>query len=387
MASLLDDFWFYNRDISSGYKKYSAALESLRIEREIAALGLGRDPVAQYGGNLEQPAALGQNRKDGDGGQSSSQEQNRNTTASLFSAKDAVPALERQNTEQPRQGGVAPQEENSKPDQSNIDDRLHTLGIDPGSVRYDDKGIPWTAREIDARLIAQGVDPDSVRYHDDQGKARTERELANMSLDSGAWKTTKDVAGRVYKEFFRDGVAYAGPAKSQKTSTATSPTVSEEEERRRQEREAWMRMKGIATRLPGDGNVSSEFGPRPSEDDPNRIHKGIDIPNANGADVRASDSGTVIRTEPFPIRVNPKTRKEYGGESVVIIQHIDGSTSRYLHTAPTVKVGDYVIAGNVIGKTDKSGKTWNGYHIHYEYRTPDEKPVDPREHLPLKQKK
>jgi len=46
-ASLLDDFWFYNRDTAQGYKKFCAARRSREVDEEIAAYGLGPDPVGQ----------------------------------------------------------------------------------------------------------------------------------------------------------------------------------------------------------------------------------------------------------------------------------------------------------------------------------------------------
>jgi hypothetical protein len=43
----MDDYWFYNRDISAGYKAYSAAMESLWIENEMRAYGLIPSPTDQ----------------------------------------------------------------------------------------------------------------------------------------------------------------------------------------------------------------------------------------------------------------------------------------------------------------------------------------------------
>jgi GH24 family phage-related lysozyme (muramidase) len=56
-ASLLDDFRFYNRDISAGYMAYSAARESLRIENEMRAYGFMPSPKDQTPPPAPSPAA------------------------------------------------------------------------------------------------------------------------------------------------------------------------------------------------------------------------------------------------------------------------------------------------------------------------------------------
>lgn len=124
---------------------------------------------------------------------------------------------------------------------------------------------------------------------------------------------------------------------------------------------------------PGRGPVTSRFGPRGG-----RPHRGTDIANPQGGDVRASDTGTVQSTTP--------TR---GGGNTVVINHDDGGQSIYMHTGPTVRPGDRVYEGQPIGNTDLSGNS-RGPHVHYEYRPPGSPgsrpgstdPVDPLTHLP-----
>ena len=166
--------------------------------------------------------------------------------------------------------------------------------------------------------------------------------------------------------------------KKQELRDLTGKGTPEELETKRAELQDLMEKNGTATVWPGNHNkINSKFGPR---EDPNHpgseeFHPGLDIKNEVGDPVLASDSGTVTNVRPCS-----------GGETRVEITHRDGSKSTYLHTTPSesMKVGDYVIAGDTIGITDLSGHSTGG-HIHYEYRTPDGTRVDPMPHLTHRQ--
>jgi murein DD-endopeptidase MepM/ murein hydrolase activator NlpD len=124
---------------------------------------------------------------------------------------------------------------------------------------------------------------------------------------------------------------------------------------------------------PAKGKVTSKFG--------NRIdpftgavsfHNGIDIANPVGDSVFASDDGEVISVTPSP-----------NGTNQVIIANSDGSISGYAHVDPSVQVGQVVVAGDVIGVTDLSGRSTGG-HLHYTFRPGPGLPyVDPLTHLQI----
>ncbi|MBI4379506.1 MAG: peptidoglycan DD-metalloendopeptidase family protein [Nitrospinae bacterium] len=131
----------------------------------------------------------------------------------------------------------------------------------------------------------------------------------------------------------------------------------------------WVDPLGLTT-WPASGTVSSEFG-EISITRGNRPHTGIDISNPHSSNVVASDGGIVISTVPSP-----------NGTSQVIILNNDGSVSGYAHVSPSVKMGQRVEEGEVIGITDMSGIS-TGPHLHYTYRPDRNSPrINPREHLP-----
>lgn len=94
-------------------------------------------------------------------------------------------------------------------------------------------------------------------------------------------------------------------------------------------------------------------------------HTGLDFAAATGTSIRAIMSGTVIWTRPGGA---------YG--TLTKIQHANGVQSWYAHQASrTVRTGDAVTAGQVIGKVGVTGNT-TGPHLHLEVRTKGT-PVDP----------
>ena len=105
-------------------------------------------------------------------------------------------------------------------------------------------------------------------------------------------------------------------------------------------------------------NVSSSYGNRTHPvSGEYSFHTGIDLAAPEGTPIVASRSGTVVKAE---------YQNEAG--NFVTIDHYDGYDSSYLHMKKyIVEVGQFVIAGQVIGYVGSTG--WStGPHLHYEVR-------------------
>jgi murein DD-endopeptidase MepM/ murein hydrolase activator NlpD len=105
-----------------------------------------------------------------------------------------------------------------------------------------------------------------------------------------------------------------------------------------------------------NGRVSSAFGWRrdPFTGRP-RFHRGIDVAQAYGQDVRAAAAGRVVFAG---------DQGAYG--TMIVIDHPGGRQTRYAHLAVSgVQPGDRVDVGEVIGKSGNSGHS-TGPHLHFE---------------------
>jgi murein DD-endopeptidase MepM/ murein hydrolase activator NlpD len=116
------------------------------------------------------------------------------------------------------------------------------------------------------------------------------------------------------------------------------------------------------------GSITSPFGPRM---DPFRklyaMHRGIDFGAPTGEPVLATAQGVVITTQ-------KNSKSGYG--TVVVIRHKNGIITLYGHLSEyTVKVGDMVKPGDVVGKVGNTGRS-TGPHLHYGIRVGDSH-VDP----------
>lgn len=114
---------------------------------------------------------------------------------------------------------------------------------------------------------------------------------------------------------------------------------------------------GFLWPAPSCHSVSSPYGWRSSG-----WHNGIDLikygGGALGTPVIASKSG----------RVEVVQRSNSGYGNMVLINHGDGYKTRYAHMVKgsiTVSVGDYVEAGQTIGKVGSTGNS-TGPHLHFE---------------------
>lgn len=123
------------------------------------------------------------------------------------------------------------------------------------------------------------------------------------------------------------------------------------------------RMKSEARRLPianpapGLG-ISSTFGVRtdPLLGTP-ALHSGTDFRTPTGTLARVTAPGKVVRAG---------WSGGYG--RMVEVEHDGGFSTRYAHLSRiTVKVGDEVKLGDVVGRTGSSGRS-TGPHLHYEVR-------------------
>lgn len=104
---------------------------------------------------------------------------------------------------------------------------------------------------------------------------------------------------------------------------------------------------------PHKGRVTSKYGPRRR-----RIHQGTDIDLETGDPIYATFDGRVRHT----------TYIARGYGNLVIIRHDNGLETFYAHLSEiNVKPGDWVTAGQVIGKGGNTGRS-TGSHLHYEIR-------------------
>jgi murein DD-endopeptidase MepM/ murein hydrolase activator NlpD len=124
---------------------------------------------------------------------------------------------------------------------------------------------------------------------------------------------------------------------------------------------------------PLTGKINSSFGYRK---DPFKkragFHSGIDIDANYGQKIVATADGKVTKAS---------WHSSYG--KTVIIEHENGYETLFGHLSTiTVKEGDQVTVGDVIGKAGSTGRS-TGTHLHYEV-IKDGKRVNPKNFLSLK---
>lgn len=109
--------------------------------------------------------------------------------------------------------------------------------------------------------------------------------------------------------------------------------------------------------MPVQGRLSSPFGWRNISVNGNRFHGGVDIAANSGTRVVAARSGRVTRAGWWGT---------YG--YVVVIDHGDGSETRYAHLSTyAVNAGEVVRQGDHIGAVGSTGAS-TGPHLHFEIR-------------------
>lgn len=107
-------------------------------------------------------------------------------------------------------------------------------------------------------------------------------------------------------------------------------------------------------------NITSYFGNRES---PGGIgstnHQGIDIYAPTGTPIYAAASGTVVAMQ--------KPSQSNGGGNYTMVNHEKGIITEYMHQskfAETLKVGDKVVKGEIIGYVGTTGNV-TGPHLHF----------------------
>lgn len=107
---------------------------------------------------------------------------------------------------------------------------------------------------------------------------------------------------------------------------------------------------------PLKGRISGVYGSqRVLNGQPRRPHNGVDIAAPEGTPIRAPAPGTVALVHPDMF---------FSGQTVMI-DHGHGLTSVYIHmSAITVRHGQRVAAGDVIGKVGMTGRA-TGPHLHW----------------------
>lgn len=103
---------------------------------------------------------------------------------------------------------------------------------------------------------------------------------------------------------------------------------------------------------PLSARPTSHFGPRRR-----RFHYGLDLAQPTGEPIYAAFDG-VVRISCY--------NRSYG--HLVILRHANGLETYYAHMSKRqVNVGDHVEAGQVIGLTGNTGRSY-GSHLHFEVR-------------------
>lgn len=109
--------------------------------------------------------------------------------------------------------------------------------------------------------------------------------------------------------------------------------------------------------LPSAGAITSQYGTRRSYNHGalNTFHAGVDFGAGPGAPIVAPAAGVVALTDTLPVRGN-----------ATIIDHGWGVYSGFWHQSQiSVKVGDVVTPGQVIGLVGSTGRS-TGPHLHWE---------------------
>jgi murein DD-endopeptidase MepM/ murein hydrolase activator NlpD len=199
--------------------------------------------------------------------------------------------------------------------------------------------------------------------------AQQARAAAATGTDVGAAGQTVDGTGKVVAAG-RDGVNVVGGrtqvsslAGSNRTAGAYSTTKLK----------VTVPVSTTRLRWPFDSiTVSSPFGYRESIWGSSNYHTGLDIAPTAGTPIRAIGDGIVTEVTGLGGMI---------GVSVTIDHNLNGMkfSSVYGHMqygSPTVKPGDTISAGTVIGNVGSTGFA-TGPHLHLEIRTDEDGPQDP----------
>ena len=129
---------------------------------------------------------------------------------------------------------------------------------------------------------------------------------------------------------------------------------------------------GDCAKMPVEkGTIGSLYGYRIHPNSrAKKFHAGLDIRAKHGNNVYAAFDGKVVEV---------KIRSKGYGNTIKIV-HENGLVTLYAHlSAFTVKIGDVICKGNIIGKIGSSGNA-TGPHLHFEIIENKNK-VNPLEYL------
>lgn len=112
-------------------------------------------------------------------------------------------------------------------------------------------------------------------------------------------------------------------------------------------------------------------------------HNGLDMSGGYGASIRAVKGGIVEKVVTGYASNGGYLGHPGGYGNHLVINHKDGTKTRYAHLQDTitVKVGDEVVIGQVIGLQGNSGNS-SGSHLHFEWYENDVR-IDPMLRLPF----
>lgn len=117
---------------------------------------------------------------------------------------------------------------------------------------------------------------------------------------------------------------------------------------------------------------NAPIGGRFGEDRGDHMHAGVDFSMPIGTPIKAADGGTVVDA---CIGCDPN-----GYGALIIVRHANGLETRYAHVNTiTVKAGDQVAKGQVIGTVGNRGRS-TGSHLHFEIRK-NGQPINPLPYL------
>ena len=110
-----------------------------------------------------------------------------------------------------------------------------------------------------------------------------------------------------------------------------------------------------------------------NDDNPWRVHHGIDMPNPVGETVRAAGSGRVVYAANSMVEQVASFQSSFSYGNVVMIEHDFGYKGERLYTlyahlsAVLTQEGQFVESGDVIGLVGETGQV-SGPHVHFEVR-------------------
>lgn len=163
---------------------------------------------------------------------------------------------------------------------------------------------------------------------------------------------------------------FVAPENAAPVSTTDAPAPPPAEETAPVTNQPTMESGYVLPLDPYSFKISSKFGTRIHPVTGKRSeHTGLDAGVPVGSSVYTPMNGKVIKVW---------WDEDYGGGNSVLVEHPDGSRTGYAHLKEAVvKAGDVVTKGQKIALSGNTGKYTTGPHLHFTYRDPSGKKVDP----------